>query len=103
MIPLVVLARPRWRDFLIWRGCEVTYFFGVWMYIASFSGKGLSQNAYHVTILLHLLGTAYICFVVVRDILWPEHDPVRADGSDGPSGGVLDRTPDVVVLAPGRR
>ncbi|MYV98148.1 DUF2029 domain-containing protein [Streptomyces sp. SID3343] len=102
MIPLVVLARPRWRDFLIWQACEVTYFFGVWMYIASFSGKGLSQNAYHVTILLHLLGTAYICFVVVRDILMPERDPVRADGSDDPSGGVLDRAPDVFVLAPGR-
>ncbi|MGW1989975.1 glycosyltransferase family 87 protein [Embleya sp. NPDC001921] len=97
LIPLVVLARPRWRDFLIWQACEVTYFLGVWMYIASFSGKGLSQNAYHVVILLHLLGTAYICLVVVRDILRPDRDPVRADGSDDPSGGVLDRAPDVFV------
>ncbi|MGW1667167.1 glycosyltransferase family 87 protein, partial [Streptomyces microflavus] len=97
LIPLAVLARPRWRDFLIWQACEVTYFIGVWMYIASFSGKGLSQNAYHVVILLHLLGTAYICLVVVRDILRPDRDPVRADGGDDPSGGVLDRAPDVFV------
>jgi hypothetical protein len=37
--------------------------------------------------------------MVVRDILRPEHDPVRADGSDDPHGGVLDRAPDVFAAA----
>jgi hypothetical protein len=32
--------------------------------------------------------------MVVRDILRPEHDPVRLDGSDDPGGGVLDGAPD---------
>jgi hypothetical protein len=36
--------------------------------------------------------------MVVRDILRPEHDPVRADGTDDPSGGVLDGAPDRFVL-----
>lgn len=36
--------------------------------------------------------------MVVRDILLPERDVVRRDGDDDPSGGVLDRSPDVFVL-----
>jgi hypothetical protein len=32
--------------------------------------------------------------MVVRDILRPEYDPVRFDGSDDPAGGVLDDAPD---------
>jgi hypothetical protein len=32
--------------------------------------------------------------MVVRDILRPELDPVRLDGSDDPAGGVLDNAPD---------
>ncbi|MCF2532184.1 glycosyltransferase 87 family protein [Yinghuangia sp. KLBMP8922] len=106
LLPLVVLARPRWRDVLIWQACEVVYFFGVWMYIESYAtegSKGLSQNAYHVVILIHLLGILYITALVVRDILMPEHDPVRRDGSDDPSGGVFDNAPDVFTLIPGQR
>ena len=34
LLPLAALARPRWRDHLIWVGCEATYFMGVWLYLA---------------------------------------------------------------------
>jgi len=97
LIPLAVLARPRWRDFLIWQACEVVYFFGVWLYLAG-ADRGLSMQAYWVTIGVHVVGTAYLAAMVVRDILRPEHDPVRADGSDDPSGGVLDGADDVLSL-----
>ena len=36
LLPLAALARPRWRDLLIWQACEVFYFFAVWMHIAGF-------------------------------------------------------------------
>ncbi|MCK7623370.1 glycosyltransferase 87 family protein [Streptomyces sp. RS10V-4] len=102
LIPLAALARPRWRDFLIWQACEVMYFLGIWMYLA-YTGngdkhQGLPPEGYQLAIALHLLGTLYLCAVVVRDILLPERDPVRRDGDDDPSGGVLDRRPDVFVL-----
>ncbi|MGW7485481.1 glycosyltransferase family 87 protein [Streptomyces sp. NPDC054786] len=105
LIPLAVLARPRWRDFLIWQACEVMYFLGIWTYLA-YTGngdkhQGLPLEGYQLAIVLHLLGTLYLCAVVVRDILLPERDVVRRDGDDDPSGGVLDRSPDVFVL--GRR
>ncbi|MET8680401.1 glycosyltransferase 87 family protein [Streptomyces sp. NPDC004647] len=105
LIPLAALARPRWRDFLIWQTCEVMYFIGIWMYLAYTSSgdkhQGLPPEGYQFAILLHLLGTLYLCAVVVRDVLLPERDVVRRDGSDDPSGGVLDGAADVVVL--GRR
>ncbi|MFB6819944.1 glycosyltransferase family 87 protein [Streptomyces sp. NPDC056347] len=102
LIPLAVLARPRWRDFLIWQACEVMYFLGIWLYLAyTTSGEkhqGLPTEGYQLAIALHLLGTLYLCAVVVRDVLKPERDVVRRDGSDDPSGGVLDGAPDVFVL-----
>ncbi|MFC7305965.1 glycosyltransferase family 87 protein [Streptomyces monticola] len=102
LIPLAALARPRWRDFLIWQACEVMYFLGIWLYLAyTTSGdkhQGLPQEGYQLAILAHLLGTLYLCAMVVRDIVMPERDVVRRDGSDDPSGGVLDRARDVFVL-----
>ncbi|MEW2547135.1 glycosyltransferase 87 family protein [Streptomyces sp. NPDC047002] len=110
LVPLAALARPRWRDFLVWQACEVMYFLGIWMYLAyTTSGdahKGLPAAGYQLAIALHLAGTLYLCALVVRDALLPERDPVRADGSDDPSGGVLDGAPDVFVVgeaARGRR
>ncbi|WP_181768103.1 glycosyltransferase family 87 protein [Streptomyces albidus (ex Kaewkla and Franco 2022)] len=105
LIPLAVLARPRWRDFLIWQACEVVYFIGIWLYLAyTGSGdkhQGLPTEGYQLVILIHLLGTLYLCAMVVRDALKPERDVVRRDGSDDPAGGVLDGAPDVFVR--GRR
>ncbi|WP_174855949.1 glycosyltransferase family 87 protein [Streptomyces hyaluromycini] len=102
LVPLAVLARPKWRDFLIWQACEVAYFLGIWMYLAyTTSGdahKGLPTDGYHWAIAVHLLGTLYLCGMVVRDILMPERDVVRRSGDDDPSGGVLDGAEDVFVL-----
>ncbi|WP_217545966.1 glycosyltransferase family 87 protein [Streptomyces sp. GbtcB6] len=102
LVPLAVLARPKWRDFLIWQACEVAYFLGIWMYLAyTTSGdahKGLPTDGYHWAIAVHLLGTLYLCGMVVRDILMPERDVVRRTGEDDPSGGVLDGAEDVFAL-----
>ena len=107
LVPLAVLARPKWRDFLVWQACEVTYYLGIWMYLAyTTSGdahKGLPTHGYHWAIAVHLLGTLYLCAVVVRDILMPERDVVRRSGDDDPSGGVLDGAEDVFVLGSAAR
>lgn len=85
----------------------MAYFLGIWMYLAyTTSGdahKGLPTDGYHWAIGLHLLGTLYLCVVVVRDILMPERDPVRRSGDDDPSGGVLDGAEDVFALGPAAR
>ncbi|KIF68935.1 membrane protein [Streptomyces sp. AcH 505] len=107
LVPLAALARPRWRDFLIWQACEVMYYLGIWMYLAYTSSgdahKGLPTEGYQLAIAIHLAGTLYLCALVVRDALLPERDGVRTDGSDDPSGGVLDGAPDVFVLGDAAR
>jgi len=44
--------------------------------------------------------------MVIRDIVRPEHDPIRTDGFtddlDDPAGGVFDKAPDVFVLGGAR-
>lgn len=97
LLPLAVLARPRWRDFLIWQGCEIVYFLSIWYsfaYSTSPKQRGLPPDWYHAAIVLHMLGILYLCVTVIRDILIPEGDVVRWDGSDDPSGGLLDRADD---------
>jgi uncharacterized membrane protein len=106
LIPLAALARPRWRDFLVWQACEVMYYLGIWMYLAyttSTKHQGLPAEGYQLAIALHLLGTLYLCAVIVRDVLMPERDGVRQDGSDDPGGGVLDGAPDAFVLGSAHR
>jgi uncharacterized membrane protein len=92
LLPLAALARPRWRDLLIWQATEVFYFFAVWMHIANFFVDAEQPDwVYALATVVRVLGQLYLVVVVVRDILWPWHDPVRADGlSDDPLGGVLD-------------
>ncbi|MFN8183848.1 MAG: glycosyltransferase 87 family protein [Candidatus Nanopelagicales bacterium] len=87
LIPLAVLARPRWRDFLIWQAGQVVYFVAVWLYLAGLDdgAKGLSREAYAVSIVIHIGATVWFSGMVVRDVLRPRHDPVRNDGA-----GVLD-------------
>ncbi len=92
LLPLAALARPRWRDLLIWQACEVFYFFAVWMHIANFFvDAGRRDWVYALAVVVRIIGELYLVVLVVFDILVPARDPVRADGlSDDPLGGVLD-------------
>lgn len=78
LLPLAVLARPRWRDQLIWQASEVLYFAGVWWYLGGLftAGGGTDQPFYWLVIAIRVAGELYLVGVVVRDMLWPQHDPV---------------------------
>jgi uncharacterized membrane protein len=102
LIPLAVLARPRWRDFLLWQAAEVVYFLAVWWYIQGFDhpDSGLPARAYWIAVAVHVVATLALAAVVVRDVLLPRYDPVRRDGADDPAGGVLDGAPDRFAIRP---
>lgn len=92
LIPLAVLARPRWRDFLWWQAAEVIYFFAVWWYIIwqVTPERGLPDTYYWAAIAVHVGATLVFAGFVVRDIWRPANDPVRSSlGEDDPGGGVL--------------
>jgi uncharacterized membrane protein len=98
LLPLAVLARPRVRDIAIWQAGEVIYYFAVWYYLLGGFDRGLPLDAYAVTIGLRVVCLLWLVGVVIRDILRPECDPVRADGvEDDPAAGYT------AMAAPGRR
>ncbi len=107
LVPLAVLARPRLWPYLLWQLAEVAYFFGIWGYLIFVYGseghqvtgyQGISSGWYFATLAARFLAVGLLAAYVVRDILRPERDVVRAQGHDDPAGGVLDEAGDVFRL-----
>jgi uncharacterized membrane protein len=103
LVPLAVLARPRLWPYLLWQLAEVAYFFGIWSYLIfvyiedgnQVTGyQGISTGWYFAALLARFLTVGLLAAYVVRDILDPERDVVRARGNDDPAGGVLDHAED---------
>ena len=113
LLPLLVLARPRWRDWLIFTAGELLYFGAIWWHLGGQldPGDGGEDRIYWLAVLLRLCTQGWVVAVVVRDIVWAAHDPVRQGGRDDPAGGVLDGAADAgwhvrlrqVVTRPSRR
>ena len=106
LAPLVVLARPRLVSYLLWQVGEIAYFYGIWAYLITISvlysgtpaAGGIGQGLYFASLLARFAAVAFLCVLVVRDILRPAADVVRGDGDDDPAGGVLAGAPDRFVL-----
>ncbi len=87
LLPLAVLARPRWRDLLVWQAGEVFYFAMVWCYLGQYLAPtgGGEAGAYWVAIVVRVLAELWLVAVVARDVLRPWRDPVdQAEASDAP-------------------
>lgn len=76
LLPLAVLARPRWRDLLIWQACELVYFASVWLYLGGWLAPagGDIAVAYHLAIILRVAGELYLMALVIYDIWTTEPD-----------------------------
>jgi uncharacterized membrane protein len=99
LLPLAVLAHPRVRNVLIWQSFEILYWLGVWMYLAGiFNGHPIGRLYWLVTI-ARMAAELWFCGLVVRDVLAPRYDPVRAPQAglevDDPAGGVFDGAADM--------
>ncbi|WGH92566.1 hypothetical protein QDX21_09695 [Auritidibacter ignavus] len=82
LIPLVALALPNWRDFLIWQFVEVLHFWAVWAHLSHFTSEHNTQHLfderlYGLAVAAHMLATFYLMARVVYQIYRPETDPVR--------------------------
>jgi uncharacterized membrane protein len=103
LVPLVVLARPRIWAYAVWQAAEVGYFFAIWAYLITVAvgapiDGGIGTWAYFAALLARFASVVLLCGLVIRDILRPDVDLVRAAGDDDPAGGVLDGAPDRLVL-----
>lgn len=93
MIPLFVLAAPRWKDFALWQFVEVLHFWAVWMMLArSFQqdwpeATKMDESVYVLAVLAHVAAVIWLIFRVLRDMYEPRFDPVLKYHASDPGLG----------------
>jgi uncharacterized membrane protein len=98
LVPLALLARPRWGPLLAWQAAEGVLLLTRFYFFISGSapGKGIGVEWFLSAVLVRDVLLVGLAALVVRDVLRPELDVVRRDGVDDPAGGVLDGARDRV-------
>lgn len=96
LLPLLVLARPRWLDWTLFSVAELLYFMAVWGHIGGMTATGVGgqDRIYMAAVVLRIGVQLWLCVQVVRDAWNPARDIVRRGGLDDPDGGLLDGRPD---------
>jgi uncharacterized membrane protein len=91
LVPLAVLARPRWTSLLVWQVTEVVLgAANLYTLIAQgHSQQGLPMGTYLILVVIRDIVLCWLMALVVREVLDPRRDVVRNDGVDDPAGGVL--------------
>jgi hypothetical protein len=88
LLPAIGLAGLRWRDHFLWATTEITYFIGVWLYIAASSdaNRGLPVGGYLLLLLARLGGIAWLGIQAARAVLDPATDVGRLAAADAVGG-----------------
>jgi uncharacterized membrane protein len=84
LVPLAVLALPRWRLLLGWMVVDALVWAPRMYYYLTPEERGLPPDWFLGTVLLRDAVVVLLCALVVRSVLRPEEDPVRAFGDDDP-------------------
>jgi uncharacterized membrane protein len=101
LVPLIALARPRWRLTLVWQICEIAVWMATLTLLLGFtaSDHGISYGWLMVLLLLRDGLLLTIAALVIREMWRPWLDVVRVNGVDDPGGGVFDGAPDYWTAA----
>jgi uncharacterized membrane protein len=98
LLPLAVLALPRWRPLLLWQFSEAVVWVLLMLSFAGVANKGLSIYPFVNAAILRDVMVLTLVYLVIRDIQRPDRDLVRMAGDDDPSGGVLEDAADRFTL-----
>ncbi|WP_144128317.1 glycosyltransferase family 87 protein [Catellatospora sichuanensis] len=86
LLPLLVLARPKWPAFLAWQLAEVCYFIAFYGELMGASGKQVfPEGVFIFASLLRLSTVILLVVLVIRDMVRPELDVVRRTYADTPT------------------
>lgn len=95
LLPLAILARPRWGAFVAWQLAEVCYFFAFDAELMGALGNPIMpEGVFILASALRMITVVVMCCYVIRDVLRPELDVVRQVYDDDPDGGLFDGVPD---------
>lgn len=99
LLPLLILARPQWRAFLLWQAAEFFYFiafYGQMLSTAQSQDDELpawaipsSEWVFVLAALARATMVTVLCVLVIRDIYRPEHDVIRRTYGTDPEAGML--------------
>ena len=97
LIPIVVLAYPRWWSFLLWQLSEVLLTILRYLFFLRLADpkRGIPQSGFEYAVIFRDVMLLLIVGLVIRGMFNPAHDPVRATGVDDPAGGVFDGAADM--------
>jgi uncharacterized membrane protein len=100
LVPLAVLARPKWRSLLLWQATEVLVWIVTMLYYLGTANRGIEIEWFFLGVGLRDVAVLVLMGLVVRDVLRPDGDVVRTSwpGIDDPAGGVLDGRLDELAL-----
>ncbi len=104
LLPLAVLAYPRWKPLLAWQIIEIyevlmRYLWFVYDDSTAYGKAGVSEGWFVSAVVLRQAALVWLAALVIREIYHPERDVVRGKGVDDPAGGVLEDRPDRRVFA----
>jgi uncharacterized membrane protein len=84
LVPLAVLALPRWRLLLAWMALDALVWVPRMFYYLGPAARGLPPDWFLAAAVARDAVVVVLVVLVVRTVLRPETDPVRAPGADDP-------------------
>jgi len=82
LLPLAILALPRWRDVLIWQAGELVYFVGVMAYAGQLTIPASGVDKIYLScIAIRYLAQLWFVGRIVQDLVRPDQDPGVVEAS----------------------
>jgi len=105
LVPLAVLARPKWRALLLWQATEALVWALTMLYYLGADNRGVGVQWFYFAVGLRDIALVVLMALVVREVWNPDADLVRRSwpGTDDPAGGVLDGAVDRFTVRRSRR
>ncbi|MEU4801560.1 glycosyltransferase 87 family protein [Actinosynnema sp. NPDC023587] len=103
LVPLAVLALPRWKPLLAWMAVDALVWAPRMYFYLGTDNKGLPIDWFLGAVVIRDVAVIALSVIILREIYRPSLDLVRRAGDDDPCGGFLDGAPDQRVLRIGRR
>ena len=77
LLPLAVLARPRWRSLLLWQATEALLWVPRLLWYLGTDNRGVEVEWFFLGVIVRDLAVLVLMGLVVRDVLRPDDDVVR--------------------------